>query len=152
MPIVWTDELKERVKGLWGTNSAAEIAAQLRADGYDISRGSIVGVLRRMGLSAKNKIEDHPSACNANRSKPRAPKAASAVLALFSKARTLESLRGPANVHGISALEPHHCRYLLGDDARNPIYCGHASVDGKSYCPVHCAVVYLPREERRVAA
>jgi len=147
MPIVWTNDLKERIKGLWETNSASQIAAQLRSEGYPVSRAAISGVLNRMGLTSKNKTEDHPSACNRSRATPRQPK-----LKIVSSAPAIESLFGPFNVRGFDTLESHHCRYFVNDDTRDPLWCGRHSLPGKSWCEVHAALVFLPREERRAAA
>jgi hypothetical protein len=150
MPIVWTDDLKERIKGLWETNSATQIAARLNAEGYAVSRAAISGVVHRMGLSSRNKTEDHPSACNGSRSRPREPRAPR-VVDLFAKARALESMFGPTNVRGFDALESHHCRYLVNDDTSDPLWCGRVSLTGKSWCSTHAALVFRPFVEKVAA-
>lgn len=148
---IWTVELKERIKGLWETNSATQIAARLNAEGYAVTRSAISGLIHRMGLSSQNKTEDHPSACNGSRARSREPRAPR-VVDLFAKARMLESMFGPTNIRGFDALEPHHCRYIVNDDVSDPLWCGSVTLLGKSWCPTHAALVFRPFEQRKVAA
>jgi hypothetical protein len=163
MPIVWTDDLKEQIKSLWETNSASAIAVQLQSEGWAVSRNSVVGALHRMGLTALNKTETHPSANKAGGGRPRKPrpprvprppklKVYIGGYDLFSKARIDESFLGSVNVHGFDDLEPHHCRYIVNDDTSDPLWCGRVSLSGKSWCASHAALVFLPREQRRAAA
>jgi hypothetical protein len=40
-------------------------------------------------------------------------------------------------------LEPHHCRYITGDETGIAAkYCGHQKVTEESWCGFHCSVVY----------
>jgi hypothetical protein len=56
-----------------------------------------------------------------------------------------------ANVHGLENLEPHHCRWIIGDDTRNPTFCGLHILDGSSYCSGHHRIVWVPPQKRRAA-
>jgi hypothetical protein len=43
-----------------------------------------------------------------------------------------------SNVHGVGALEAHHCRYIINTDMASPIYCGEAIAhDRFSWCQKH---------------
>lgn len=53
--IFWDDTLSERLAGLWKTHTASEIATIFAADGYQVTRNSIVGRVHRMGLSGTRK-------------------------------------------------------------------------------------------------
>lgn len=48
-----------------------------------------------------------------------------------------------ARVHGMEALEPHHCRFICNDDLREPIYCGLPILARSkfSWCSHHHAVL-----------
>ena len=42
-------------------------------------------------------------------------------------------------------LEPHHCRYMEGEDGT---YCGHPVEGDSSWCSRHAKLVWLPPRER----
>lgn len=59
--MIWSKELSSRIAGLWKNRSASEIAALLRSEGYDVSRNAVIGRIKRLKLTVKDKAEVHPS-------------------------------------------------------------------------------------------
>lgn len=50
---LWTDEIVERLKTLWPTLSASQIAADLGRDGHAVTRNAVIGKAHRLGLGGK---------------------------------------------------------------------------------------------------
>ena len=46
----------------------------------------------------------------------------------------------------LDELQPHSCRFIEGDDH---LFCGRPQQEKSSYCPVHHALCYLPKERRK---
>jgi hypothetical protein len=57
--ITWDDVLSARLKKLWKTHTAAQIAAIFASEGYAVTRNSVIGRAHRMGLTGKNKSVVH---------------------------------------------------------------------------------------------
>jgi hypothetical protein len=118
-------------------------------EGHAVSRSSIIGKLHRMGLSSENKTKIHSAANHRFLKEPR-PKRALFKPKSFARLAAVEQPISASNVHGIDALKPHHCRFILNDAMRDPVYCGaHVSPHSRSWCPHHHeACRYVPAERR----
>ena len=148
-PHTWDADLVARVKAAWlaGT-SARSISATLAAEGVARSHSSIIGRMRREGLShmgprpsgtglpktarkpravarkaTSNVVVKAPSPPPAPRPAPR-PQASDVVLP--------ESLRV-----AIWDVRDGLCRWIAGDLRVDPTACGHPTVAGSSYCEGH---------------
>lgn len=136
----WTDERTEKLKELWDTKddqshaiySASEIATLLGG----ISRNSVIGKVRRLGLSARTRGGEPrqrkvPSL--RRRSRPRAK-----VIDLF------EEMLPPADFIGIQFIETNQftCMYPEGDGA-HMLFCGQPKRDESSYCAAHHAICWI---------
>ena len=164
-PSPWSEELRERVKTLWTTHSSSQIAEKLNLDGHNFTRNSIVGLVNRLGLSGKDKTEQHKSA-NRGIGMPRgaAPRQhkrrvriiaangnsnhlriiTSRESALAMKLRCIEIM--PLNLT-LEQIGADQCRYLAGDDF---LFCGHPSQKGSSFCAPHHALCWVaPRPSAR---
>ena len=53
--MVWNDEKVEKLKNLWGKNTASQIAEQLGG----VSRNAVIGKAHRLNLSAKLKTRSN---------------------------------------------------------------------------------------------
>jgi hypothetical protein len=148
--INWDDALSDRVLALWKSKSATEIVSVLAADGYSLTRNSVMGRIYRMGGSVKSKSDVHPNTTKAaeqqrpkiNRSKlglgaqiqsiNRGPKVK--VEKFKARAADVVSLRKP-----ILELQAMECRWP--DEHRNEAglhtFCGNPTLDGHSYCEAH---------------
>lgn len=49
----------------------------------------------------------------------------------------------------MAELQPHHCRFPLGDPRQSDFrYCGHYKVDGRPYCQPHCDAAFVEPKTR----
>lgn len=140
---MWTDDLRQRVKGLWATHTATEIVQELAKDGIHVSRNSIMGIVFRAGLSLPSEEITRRIVRVAN-----------------SRERSVASPRPskprpqlqviPAEVVPLGLrlldLESHHCRYAFGDSGFT--FCGNDVREKSSYCPFHHALVWVPPMKR----
>lgn len=114
--MIWTDAAVTSLRELLADPSrpsAAVIAACMRDEGYDITRNSIIGKAKRLGLTLPFV---HP---------PRKPTAI--------KPAAVSPAGPPLNL-SLNDLEPHHCRWPYGDGPF--VFCGHPKDEG-SYCAYH---------------
>jgi GcrA cell cycle regulator len=145
---IWNDERVEQLKRLHaGGRSCSFIAAKL---GCGLSRNSIIGKLRRIGLGSIKPVETKETPTPRGRRRRLRPAAS-----LFPLAKcTMEQGRpssSPLNDGEIpftqrsSLLElgQHDCRWSCGDpDASDFFFCGAPVVDGLPYCRAHCERAY----------
>lgn len=171
----WNDELEEVVKTLWVDHSAQQIAEILRRDrGAQINKSAVIGKLRRLGLTAANKISCHAHDSYAPkeiRSKvarlPRKPrkKYDSALhkpklrivtnggggfrveMSVTSELPLFECAEIPVRGLTFDELGPDDCRFMAGDPLNDGLFCGNPVVTGKSWCVGHCRIVFLPNAE-----
>jgi len=154
---MWDDEAREQVIALWreGMLSANEIGKQ-----FGVSRSAIIGLTFRAGLRGlrrgrrpefyqrKPKLQAAPPAPKprvdkraptrfVDRPASAAEKAASraAFAALMQEAASRQEV---ARVASLLELEPHHCRWPIGERP-SIAFCGERRVDGSSYCAIHAA-------------
>lgn len=130
-------DVVSRVRALWPTHSASQIAVALWQEfQIQVSRNSVVGKLHRDKITCAHKVTVRPQ-CTRQRSPslPRTHRPAShpprepiEVTAL----RCAEIV--PLNISLID-LEPWHCRYPVDSDPLT--YCGHVKLEGVSYCEPH---------------
>jgi GcrA cell cycle regulator len=154
----WNEERVEQLKRLHAQGlSCALIAAEL---GCGLSRNSIIGKLRRIGLGSskpgvtkerptpRNRRRPlHPAAilfppveCTVEEAEPSAPLNDAEIS--FTQRRTLVDLGR------------HDCRWSYGDPgASDFFFCGAPTVDGLPYCRAHCERAYSqpPRPMRKAA-
>lgn len=136
MPVVWDDSLKERVKALWPTHSSREIADTISSTDCFVSHHSVSGMAARMGLTATQKTRDtsNPNPfgllSDGRRKKPAIDGGLTG--------RFYADDVSTENVHGVAALESHHCRFIINTDMAAPIYCGaKITHDRFSWCQKH---------------
>lgn len=144
----WTDELKQEVRVLWETKSAAEIAAELNARGYTFSTDAVRGALKRMGLTVEQKRVVHPKT-NAKsfkgQNKPRQIREMKTVLRPEPFiCRELPQIE-MKNL-SLLDLEEGMCRYPSNNakDGEQHLFCGRDAVKGKPYCTAHARICFEP--------
>jgi hypothetical protein len=161
---VWTDARVERLRQLHADGfSMSQIAALLnRETQSSITRNAVVGKGHRLGLyrlvlakkseDVRRKADD-PCARTINAARRRA-KVAPATIPKAEEPQLQPSI--PEPVHGVAALEPHHCRYPLNSEMTAPIFCGAHRLPDSSFwfCYEHhlLCVGRGTEAERRAAA
>jgi hypothetical protein len=154
----WTDELVQKVKHLWPTNTARDIVKIIARDHHlCFTRNAIIGKMKREGLLKADEpkpVKEKPQRVSTRKFTPK------------SRAEQPQALFLPRLVHSkprnltLYELENGDCRYPT--DSENPaemLFCGNPCVEGCSYCGIHKQLCYVPakppsstfREKRAVA-
>jgi hypothetical protein len=124
--MIWTDEDKLRVVGLWREGlSAAQVAAEFNSTGHDVTRNAVIGQLKRLGESELTRDK------RARRGPARSMKSAGD----YYSGVVLEPAAACDPV-SFDALEQHHCRFPVSGDGAEMLYCGSPRQIG-SYCEPH---------------
>lgn len=130
----WSEERIGLLKILWGRRySLSQIAHHLGG----VTRCAVAGKLARLGLTRKRAYPRPPkTAFNFARKSSQAKRAAAGASVL-----PVPDAPPPLNIPLLD-LEPHHCRFIPGDDR---LFCGRQKREGSSYCGHHHAIVYETR-------
>jgi len=139
----WTSE-EDAVIGRYAkTHSAAQIAAMLPGR----SRAAVTGRAWRLGASlakdeaTRNELE-HPNRRRAARGPPQLGPAARAAWPSAPAAAVRAAGAVTPRLVTLEALGAGQCRWPFGDlDIR---FCGHPTRSGRSYCPGHHGLAYVP--------
>ena len=136
----WTPENVEKLKKLWNDGYSASKCAGMIGG---CTRNSIVGKVHRLGLAGR--VTAQRQSVNADRYKHAA--------AMVRRNAARQARVRPPEVEAqpmpeiefedrpgvaILDLEPHHCRWPLGElMQRSTEFCGHPHQPGSPYCPNH---------------
>ena len=155
-PMAYFDEAGRAEVGrlFLGGMTATQISIKLGAP----TRNVVIGVLTRMGLSAKDRvdpnsvkalatmIERKKAITVAPKRKHAPPTAPEPIMALFEPVVASE-FSHQSNPVGIMELRIDHCRYMSGDGDKP--YCGARVNIGTSWCEVHHRIVFRPNSRTR---
>lgn len=147
-PVAWCNERVEQLR----KHHAAGLSFSVLAEMFRTSRSAIAGKCARLNLvriekdfaaagriggkiAAQNRKRNRPPKFNFAR-KPSLPKQR-VKAAVASDPRVLATGAPPSLSIPLENLEPHHCRFIPGDDRR---FCGQPKVEGSSYCGFHTKV------------
>lgn len=139
---IWTEAIIATVRKGWESGmSGGAIAALIHSThGVVVSRNAVLGKVSRLRLSCRKTASrksypkrDRPTA---NHRVVFAPPMLDVVPVPPDDAVTAKS------VH-ISDLEPHHCRWVMGEP-RQTMFCGCEQVPGLPYCAGHAQRAYQP--------
>lgn len=145
MPSPWTDELRAKVKQLWATHSATEIANVLKEDGHAFTRNSIIGLLHRLNLTIEEKLAVRVRTKARRAAEPKRvrvsnPTGGKGHPRIFRTIQAVQRLSCveiiPRNLSVIE-LEPNDCRHPYGGYDDPITFCGHPKMAGSSYCVPH---------------
>lgn len=159
---LWSQEAKNKLLELYNEDnglSFVKMAAEINAVGStSFSRAAVMGQARRMGLKGKRQPDSDRVA------KPRESKARVRIVSANGNSNAMRVMRAPPGetfkprcveivpLHiGFSELEDGLCKYPYGDEPATMTFCGHPSVEGKSYCQPHaglCWVIPQPVERK----
>ena len=126
-------------------------AARVIAERLGTTRNAVLGKCHRLGITAPIKPSSHhvkPKKLKHPKPKPIVTFGNAKATRVYSSVQTAQpQLRcvpvEPRNVTLYELNQSTECHYIPGDDL---LYCGHPSLEGKSYCGPHYAVT---REEPR---
>lgn len=141
----WDDAKVEKLKLLWKTKTASQIAEIIGG----VTRNAVIGKANRLNLSAK--IKTRPTSSNRN-------------LEISTDTNQIKSKRGrrskfksliiekdfePENPKQLEELEDGVCRYPIGHpNEKNFYFCGRTSLKDFSYCKLHLLYCYVEKNKK----
>lgn len=153
----WNDDNTKTTVEMWKGGASAQLIANRIGNP---SRNSVIGKLHRLGLAQGDKA-GQKSVTYVRRSPARPPKPrVSTITGRLSYQGPPKPRPEPlppvhvddvARVSAVADLEPHHCRYPIGDPQSPDFgFCGHAAMPGSVYCQGHHARCWHPATPKRV--
>lgn len=132
MRVRWTPLEKAIVKKLVDEGmSATAIANHLRDHGRSATRNAVIGLLSRMGVSAKSQARRSRPTTRRARPVPIKPAAGPLQPAVKVACEPIQPVP-------LMKLADHHCRWPIGDVGTSDFgFCGRSKLAGLSYCADH---------------
>lgn len=158
----WSDERVDLLKNLWAQGvSASNIAARL---GGEISRNAVLGKVHRMGIVVRGqRTKTYGKSVRAKKRLMIRHATTKLELSVFGKARAKFKSGPPTNEDRqqykvaieqtnsdiarvkFLELEPHHCRFGVGDPRKPGFgFCGLERIPGSAYCGHHHSRTHTP--------
>ena len=138
----WTEEKVNKLKELWGKNTASQIAEIIGG----VTRNAVIGKANRLSLSAKIKTrtatsnESFDSSLNDKNSNSKRTRKSRF------KSLIIEKDFEPENPKQLEELDDECCRYPIGHPNEKDFYfCGRKSLKDFSYCKLHLLYAYQPK-------
>lgn len=144
--MVWNDEKVEKLKNLWGKNTASQIAEQLGG----VSRNAVIGKAHRLNLSAKLKTRSNKTANTHSENKTNFNTIKNRKSKKFKfQSLLLDKNFEPAKNLSLEELTDETCKYMEGHpDEIGSSFCGRKSVKKFSYCPLHLIMIFQPKNKK----
>lgn len=150
--IAWTEERRARALQLWTEGRSASAIARMLGG---VSRSAIIGIVHRADRACGAKFSSQRRR-TAVAPRPRPPKPIviktkrPAVMDLPAAPLPVSAADDIARVRSVLDLEPHHCRWPIGDPKLPGFgFCGAAKTEGLPYCAGHAARAYTPLPARQ---
>ncbi len=153
---MWTEARLQFLRENGATMSASQIAAEI---GGGISRGAVIGMMRRQGISlAKDRAKG--SSARPQRPSPPStrPRSLPEVIQFPGAKPSIKELKGPTpeelsaapRMIGLMELRSNDCRWPIGDPMKRGFaFCGNKTREtGEPYCCAHARIAYRPTEPR----
>jgi GcrA cell cycle regulator len=138
----WTEILEEELRQRWAAGTSATVIAKELGNG--ITRNAVIGKANRLNL---------PPHKRANSAEPptRRPYKQRKVRVLITRQLPPEppEVPRPPKMRRLALLdlEPHHCRWPVGNPARPDFFfCAADTYDGAVYCPWHMRAAFVQRK------
>jgi GcrA cell cycle regulator len=137
---IWTPALRDEVILLWPSRSATEIVEIFAKRHIRVSRNSVIGVAHRAGIKKIVSAERKPRI--EGPAKPRKPRLIYSTPYVPYAPKMVCAEIEPIGI-GLMALTDATCKWPLLEVAEQS-FCGLQTVEGKPYCPGHCARAFMP--------
>ena len=141
----WDDAKVEKLKSLWKTKTASQIAEIIGG----VTRNAVIGKANRLNLSAK--IKTRPASSNQNFESSKDIPHVKSKKGRKSKFKSLiiEKDFEPENPKQLEELEDDVCRYPIGHpNEKNFYFCGRTSLKDFSYCKLHLLYCYVEKNKK----
>ena len=141
----WTEEKVEKLRELWGKNTASQIALAIG----DVSRNAVIGKANRLSLSSK--IKPRTSTNNqkfnsVDQTHSELPK--SNRKSKF-KSLLIEQDFEPENPKQLEELDEGSCKWPINHPNEKDFYfCGRSSLKDFSYCKLHLLYAFQPKGKK----
>ena len=141
----WDDAKVEKLKLLWKTKTASQIAEIIGG----VTRNAVIGKANRLNLSAKIKTRSTSSnqslegSTDTNQLKSKRGRKSKF------KSLIIEKDFEPENPKQLEELEDGVCRYPIGHpNEKNFYFCGRTSLKDFSYCKLHLLYCYVEKNKK----
>lgn len=147
----WTDDRIEKLRKLWADGLSASECARHIGGGF--SRNAVIGKVTRLGLPGRKVKVRRPANDRWNTEDRRMERGEKPFKQAVIRAKPnwrAEALPDTpatdvATITSILDLEPHHCRWPIGDPKQHGFgFCGCKKVEGLPYCNAHARRAYAP--------
>ena len=141
----WTDEKVEKLKELWGKNTASQIAVAIG----DVSRNAVIGKANRLNLSAKIKTRSSSNNQKFNNIDQTSPGLQKNTRKSKFKSLLIEQDFEPENPKQLEELDEGSCKWPIGHPNEEEFYfCGRSSLKDFSYCKLHLLYAFQPKGKK----
>tara|TARA_B100000575_G_scaffold285062_1_gene279880 strand:+ start:219 stop:710 length:492 start_codon:yes stop_codon:yes gene_type:complete len=141
----WTEEKVEKLKELWGKNTASQIAEIIGG----VSRNAVIGKANRLKLSAKIKTRATTSNNEFRNSYDQGNVKIRKVRKSKFKSLIIEKDFEPENPKQLEELDENSCKWPIGHpDEKFFYFCGRSSLKDFSYCKLHLLYAYQPKGKK----
>ena len=141
----WTEEKVEKLKELWGKNTASQIAEVIG----DVSRNAVIGKANRLNLSAKIKTRSSSNNQKFNNIDQTSPGLQKNTRKSKFKSLLIEQDFEPENPKQLEELDEGSCKWPIGHPNEEKFYfCGRSSLKDFSYCKLHLLYAFQPKGKK----
>ena len=141
----WDDAKVEKLKLLWKTKTASQIAEIIGG----VTRNAVIGKANRLTLSAKIKTRSTSSNQNLEISTDTNQVKSKRGRRSKFKSLIIEKDFEPENPKQLEELEDGVCRYPIGHpNEKNFYFCGRTSLKDFSYCKLHLLYCYVEKNKK----
>ena len=141
----WDDAKVEKLKALWKTKTASQIAELIGG----VTRNAVIGKANRLNLSAKIKTRTAASNQNFEGSSGDDQIKSKRIRKSKFKSLIIEKDFEPENPKQLEGLDDNSCKWPIGHpDEKSFYFCGRTSLKDFSYCKLHLLYAYQPKGKK----
>ena len=140
----WDEAKIEKLKSLWQTKTASQIAEIIGG----VTRNAVIGKANRLNLSAKIKTRAATSNSNFKNIQEKNIKSRRGRRSKFDSL-IIEKDFEPENPKQLEELDENSCKWPIGHpDEKSFYFCGRSSLKDFSYCKLHLLYAYQPKGKK----